>query len=265
MKNLLLPVLVLLLFTSCDKRIDQCEKTAESFFAAIMEGDEEAMLKAYPLAYHLHYFPHTDSHKINSVKKISDNRYEVNLANTYTKGDNPITKEVSLYLEPINDDSMNIVDSKGLFPKDNVKLYKYAYRHDMIPNGTETDQQLGAVTDSVRSKLISVIMRMQLYTNDYFEISHIKWHKLVDSATGSFLITNKSSYTLDSPKYKLTYYNSRDNIVAVDDGRITYSKFRPGDQVKVDIFTLHVGSANSLKIDLDIDLEETLDNILENN
>lgn len=49
MKNLFLPVLVLLLFTSCDKRIGQCEKTAESFFAAIMEGDEEAMLKAYPL------------------------------------------------------------------------------------------------------------------------------------------------------------------------------------------------------------------------
>lgn len=45
MKNLFLPVLVLLLFTSCDKRIGQCEKTAESFFAAIMEGDEEAMLK----------------------------------------------------------------------------------------------------------------------------------------------------------------------------------------------------------------------------
>ena len=31
------------------------------------------------------------------------------------------------------------------------------------------------------------------------------------------------------------------------------------------IFTLHVGYANFLKIDLDIDLEETLDNILENN
>ena len=53
--------------------------------------------------------------------------------------------------------------------------------------------------------------------------------------------------------------------MAVDDGRITYSKFRPGDQVKVDIFTLHVGAANSLKIDLGIDLEETLENILENN
>ena len=63
----------------------------------------------------------------------------------------------------------------------------------------------------------------------------------------------------------MTYYNSRDNIVAVDDGRITYSKFRPGDQVKVDIFTLHVGSDNTLKIELDNDLEETLNNILENN
>ena len=265
MKNLFLPVLVLLLFTSCDKRIAQCEKAVDSYFAAIVEGDEEAMLKVYPLAYHLRYFPHTDSHIINSVKKISDNHYVVNLANTYTRGSNSITKEVSLYLEPINDDSMKIVDSKGLYPKDLDKLYAYAYRHDMIPKGLETDQQLGAITDSVRSKLVSSIMKMQFYTDDFFEISHIKWQKLLDSATGSFIVTNKSSYTLDSPKYKLTYYNSRNNIVAVDDGRITYSKFRPGDQVKVDIFTLHVGSANSLKIDLDIDLEETLDNILENN
>ena len=265
MKNLFLLIFVLFFFTSCDKRIEQCRKSTDNFFAAVVDGDEDAMLEFYPLAYQLHYFPHTDSHKINSVKKISDKRYEVNLTNTYTKAGNIITKDISLYLEPVNDDTMKIVDSKGLYPKDREKLYKYAHRHNMIPKGCETDQQLGSVADSVRSKLVSIVMKMQIYTYDYFEISHINWRKLLDSATGAFLVTNKSAYTLDAPKYKLTYYNNKGDVVATDDGRITYSEFRPGDKVQVDIFTLHVGTANSLRIDLDIDLEETISNILDNN
>lgn len=265
MRSLFLLVVILFFFTSCDKRIEQCKRSTDNFFAAIAESDEDAMLESYPLAYQLHYFPHTDSYKINSVKKISDKRYEVNLTNTYTKAGNPVNKDISLYLEPINDDTMKIVDSKGLYPKDREKLYKYAYRHNMIPKGCETDQQIGTVADSVRSELVSAIMKMQFYTYDYFEISRINWRKLLDSASGAFLVTNKSNFTLNSPKYKLKYYNNRDEVVATDEGYITYSDFKPRDLVKVDFFTNHIGGANSVQVKIDLDLEETLENILDNN
>lgn len=265
MKQFSLLLLGTFLILSCDKRIKQCEETTNNFFTAIMEHDEDAMLKPYPLAYNLCYFPHSDSYTIKSITKLSDFRYEVNLTNTYTKAGNSINKDISLYLEPDDDNSMTIVDSKGLYPKDKEKLYRYAHRHNMIPQNCETDQQLGAMADSVRGRLVSTIIKMQAYTNDYFEISQINWQKLVDSASGSFLVTNKSNYILDSPKYKLTYFNNRNEIVATDDGYITYSEFRPGDKVKVDIFTLHVGRANSMRVDIDLDLDKTLDNILVNN
>lgn len=265
MKKLFPLVVVLFLFTSCDKRVEQCERTIDNFFDAILDSDEDAMLESYPLAYHLRYFPHTDSYKINSVKKISDKRYEVNLSNTYTKAGNPITKDISLYLEPINDDTMKIVDSKGLYPKERDKLYKYAYRHNLIPKGCETDQQLGAVADSVRSKLVNTIMEMQFFTYDYFEVSNINWQKLLDSASGAFLVRNKSNFTLHAPKYKLKYYNNRNEVVATDEGYITYSDFKPRALIKVDFFTNHIGSANSVQVKIDIELEETLENVLENN
>ena len=251
--------------TSCDKRVKQCEDATGKFFTAVMESDEDAMLKVYPQAHNMHYFPHSDSYKINSVSKTSDTLYQVNLTNTYTKGGSKVNKEVFLYMKPEDEASMTIVDSKGLYPKDRVKSYKYALRHNLIPKGCETDQQLGAVNDSIRSKLIDTVMRMQIMPYDYFEISHVNWRLLLDSSTGSFLITNKSSYTLDSPKYKLTYYNNRDEVVATDGGHITYSTFRPGDMIKVDIFTQHVGNAKSMRVKLDLDLEETLENILDNN
>ena len=54
-------------------------------------------------------------------------------------------------------------------------------------------------------------------------------------------------------------------MVATDGGRITYSYFRPGDMIKVDLFTQHVGNAKTMRVDLDLDLEETLENILDNN
>ena len=265
MKNLYLFVMVLFLFASCDKRINQCKKATDNFFAAIVDGDEDAMLEFYPMAYQLDYFPNTDSHKNNSVKKISDKRYVVNLTNTYTKAGNKINKDISLYLEPVNDDTMKIVDSKGLYPKDREKLYKYAYRHNMIPKGCETDQQLGAVADSVRDKLVSIIMKMQYRTYDYFEVSNINWQKLLDSASGAFLVTNKSNFTLHAPKYKLKYYNNRDEVVATDEGYITYSDFKPRDLIKVDFFTNHIGNANSVQVKINIELEETLENILDNN
>ena len=265
MKKLFLFFLGFCLVSSCDKRIEQCKTVTSKFFTAVMENDEEAMLEAYPLAYQMHYFPYSDSYIINSVNKTSDSLYEAILTNTYTKGGGTINKEVILYMKPKDDTSMTIVDSKGLYPKDREKLYKYAHRHNMIPKNCETDQQLGAVTDSVRSKLVSAILKMQAWPYDYFEISQINWRLLLDSATGSFLVTNKSKYTLDSPKYKLTYYDNNDEIVATGDGYITYSEFRPGDKVKVDIFTLHVGRARSLRVKLDLNLEKTLENILENN
>lgn len=255
----------LCLITSCDKRISQCEEATGKFFTAVMERDEDAMLEVYPMAHNMHYFPHSDSYKIISVSKTSDTLYQVSLTNTYTKGESTVNKEVFLYMKPEDDTSMTIVDSKGLYPKDRVKLHKYALRHDLIPRGCETDQQLGAVDDSIRSDLVGTIMRMQIMPWDYFEISRVNWRLLLDSATGSFLITNKSTYTLDSPKYKLTYYNNRDEVVATDGGRITYSVFRPGDMIKVDIFTQHVGYAKSMRVEVDLDLEETLENILDNN
>ena len=265
MKKYIYLLLGLCLIASCDKRIKQCEKTTSKFFTAVMEGDEDAMLEVYPLAHNMHYFPLSDSYKINSVSKTSDTLYQVSLTNTYTKGGGTVNKEVFLYMKPEDEASMTIVDSKGLYPKDRVKLYKSALRHNLIPKGCETDQQLGAVDDSIRSKLVSTIIRMQAWPYDYFEISHINWRLLLDSSTGSFLVTNKSSYTFDSPKYKLTYYNNRDEVVATDDGHISYSKFKPGDMVKVDIFTQHVGHATSLRVQIDLDLEETLENILDNN
>jgi len=265
MKKYLLLLLGICLVSSCDKRINQCEKVTEQFFTAVMDGDEEAMLEVYPLAYNMSYFPKSDSYEINSVSKSSDSLYVVNLTNNYTKGGSTLNKEVLLYMNPKDEESMTIVDSKGLYPKDRVKLYKYAYRHNMIPEDCETDQQLGAVADSVRSKLVSTIMKMQVFTYEYFDISQINWRLLVDAATGSFLVTNNSNYTLDSPRYTLTYYDSRNEVVATDNGYITHSEFRPGDKIKVDIFTLHVGRARSLRIDMDLDLEETLDNILDNN
>jgi hypothetical protein len=265
MKKYIYLLLGLCLITSCDKRIKQCKDATGKFFTAVMEKDEDAMLDVYPLAHNMHYFPHSDSYKINSVSKTSDTLYQVSLTNTYSKGESTVNKDVFLYMKPEDETSMTIVDSKGLYPKDRVKLHKYALRHDLIPKGCETDQQLGAVDDSIRNKLVSTIIRMQAWPYDYFEISHINWRYLLDSATGSFLITNKSSYTLDSPKYKLTYYNNRDEIVAADDGHITYSKFKPGDMVKVDIFTQHVGRATFLRVQIDLDLEETLENILDNN
>ena len=265
MKKYLLLFLGFCLFSSCDKRVKQCEEATSKFFTAVMENDEDAMLEVYPLAYHMHYFPHSDSYIINSVSKTSDSLYTVNLTNTYSKGAASVNKEIFLYMKPKDKTTMTIVDSKGLYPKDRFNLYKYAHRHNMIPENCETDQQLGAVADSVRSKLVSDIIKMQTWPYDYFDISQINWRLLLDSATGSFLITNNSKYTLDSPKYKLTYYNSRDEIVATGDGYITYSEFRPGDKVKVDIFTLHVGHAKSLRIQIDLHLEETLENILENN
>lgn len=265
MKKYLLLLLGICLVSSCDKRIKQCENATAQFFTAVMDGDEEAMLEVYPLAYNMSYFPKSDSYEINSVSKSSDSLYVVNLTNNYTKGGSTLNKEVLLYMNPKDEESMTIVDSKGLYPKDRVKLYKYAYRHNMIPEDCETDQQLGAVADSVRSKLVSTIMKMQVFTYEYFDISQINWRLLVDAATGSFLVTNNSNYTLDSPRYTLTYYDSRNEVVATDDGYITHSEFRPGDKIKVDIFTLHVGRARSLRIDMDLDLEETLDNILDNN
>lgn len=265
MKKLFLLFLGFCLVSSCDKRIKQCKTVAGKFFTAVIEDDEDAMLEAYPLAYHMHYFPHSDSYIINSVNKTSDSLYEANLTNTYTKGEGTINKEVILYMKPKDNSSMTIVDSKGLYPKDREKLYKYAHRHNMIPKDCVTDQQLGGVTDSVRSELVSVILKMQTWPYDYFEISQVNWRLLLDSATGSFLVTNKSKFILDSPKYKLTYYDNRDEIVATGDGYITYSEFRPGDKVKVDIFTLHVGRAKSLRVSLDLNLEKTLENILENN
>lgn len=265
MKKYLLLLLVICLVSSCDKRIKQCEKATNQFFTAVMDGDEDAMLEVYPLAYNMSYFPKSDSYEINSVSKSSDSLYVVNLTNIYTKGESSLNKEVLLYMEPKDEGAMTIVDSKGLYPKDRVKLYKYAYRNNMIPEDCETDQQLGAIADSIRSELVSAIMGMQFRTYDYFDISQINWRLLVDAATGSFLITNNSRYTLDSPKYKLTYYDSRDEVVATDDGYITYSEFRPGDKIKVDIFTLHVGRARYMRVDLDLDLEKTLENILDNN
>lgn len=265
MRKYIFFILGICLISSCDKRIKQCETATEKFFTAVMESDEDAMLEVYPLAYNMHYFPHSDSYNINTVRKTSDSLYLVNLTNTYTKGESSVNKEVLLYMKPENETSMTIVDSKGLYPKDRVNLYKYALRHDMIPKDCESDQQLGAVADSVRSKLVSTIIRMQAWPYDYFEISHINWQFLLDSATGSFIVTNKSNYVLDSPKYKLTYYNNRDEVVATDDGHITYSKFKPGDMVKVDIFTQHVGQARSLRVSIDLDLERTLENILDNN
>lgn len=265
MKKYLILFLGFCLFSSCDKRIEQCKTATGKFFTAVIERDEDAMLEAYPKAYQMHYFPFSDSYKINSVNKTSDSLYIVNLTNIYSKGTASVNKEIFLYMKPKDNTTMTIVDSKGLYPKDREKLYKYAHRHDMIPKNCETDQQLGAVADSVRSKLVSDIMRMQTWPYDYFEISQINWQLLLDSATGSFLITNKSKYSLDSPKYKLTYYNNKDEVVATDGGQITYSEFRPGDKVKVDIFTIHVGHARSMRVQIDLDLEETLENILENN
>ena len=265
MKKYLYLLLGLCLISSCDKRVKQCEEATGKFFTAVMESDEDAMLKVYPLAHNMHYFPHSDSYKINSVSKTSDTLYQVSLTNTYTKGGGTVNKEVFLYMKPEDESSMIIVDSKGLYPKDRVNLHKYALRHNLIPKDCETDQQLGAVDDSIRSKLVGVILRMQVMSWDYFEISHVNWRLLLDSSTGSFLITNKSSYTLDSPKYKLTYYNNRGEVVATDGGRISYSEFRPGDMIKVDIFTQHVGNAKSMRVELDLDLEETLENILDNN
>lgn len=265
MKRYFLLLLGCCLMASCDKRVKQCEEATGKFFTAVMEKDEDAMLEVYPLAHNMHYFPHSDSYRINSVSKTSDTLYQVSLTNTYSKGESTVNKEVFLYMKPEDDASVTIVDSKGLFPKDRDKLYKYALRHNMIPKDCETDQQLGAVADSVRSKLVGAILRMQIMPWDFFEISQVNWRLLLDSSTGSFLITNKSPYILDSPKYKLTYYNNRDDVVATDRGRITYSEFRPGDMIKVDIFTQHVGHAQSMRVELDLDLEETLDNILNNN
>ena len=265
MKNYILLFLGFCLVSSCDKRIEQCKIVTDKFFTAVMENDEDAMLEAYPLAYHMHYFPHSDSYIINTVNKTSDSLYEANLTNTYTKGESTINKEVIMYMKPKDETSMTIVDSRGLYPKDREKLYKYAQRHNMIPKNCETDQQLGAVTDSVRSELVDIILKMQTWPYEYFEISQINWRLLLDSATGSFLVTNKSNYTLDSPKYRLTYYDNKDEIVATGDGYITYSEFRPGDKVKVDIFTLHVDRARSLRVSIDLNLEKTLENILDNN
>ena len=265
MKKYYLLFLGFCLITSCDKRLEQCKTLTSKFFTAVMEGDEDAMLEVYPLAYNMHYFPHSDSYKINSVTKTADTLYQVNLTNTYIKGGSTVNKEVFLYMKPKGETSMTIVDSKGLYPKDRVKLYKYAHRHNLIPKNCETDQQLGAFDDSIKSKLVSTIIKMQVCPNDYFEIGQINWQRLLDSATGSFLVTNKSNYTLDSPKYKLTYYDNKNEVVATDGGRVTYSDFRPGDKIKVDIFTLHVGRASSLRVQIDLDLEETLENILDNN
>lgn len=59
--------------------------------------------------------------------------------------------------------------------------------------------------------------------------------------------------------------HSQSHLLAIHNILVTYSKFKPGDMVKVDIFTQHVGRATSLRVQIDLDLEETLENILDNN
>ena len=122
MNKYFLLILGFCLFSSCDKRIKQCETAANKFFTAVMEGDESAMLEVYPLAYQMEYFPYSDSYKIISVSKTSDTFYQVNLTNTYTNGGKTVNKDVYLYMKPQNEESMTITDSKGLYPKDRVNL-----------------------------------------------------------------------------------------------------------------------------------------------
>ncbi len=263
MKNnyLLLVLVSCLLFSCTDKNKEAATQTVQSFFNSIKNDKSEKLLELYPNFKNIGSFYKSDSIKVQSVKLLNDDKYEIIVENHFTNGyGKKFNQDISLFLDK-NPDSKDIeyfiYDSKGICNFEDKDEYAFAQKTGCISKEDITDQQISKKLDAAADMMKKYFLEMYIKLRTEVQITTWEWESgYGDSANGKGIVKNNSDYDIPKPKYKITYKDRNGNEITTDDGYITYDKLHSGSSKAFTFYTSYVGSgAQKASIELDFDTD----------
>lgn len=208
---------------SCSSNSDEKKLTKETahFFNLLQSNNLDSLVQYYP-DYDASYMDlGSDSIRINEIKQIEENNFEVSITNYYSEDnseDNLVSTNCSLMFKKTDDKNASFVitDSKGLVSKDKVPYYAYStgcvkekakyYDKDLIKRLNISNNILMETAENICNNIIPKHIR-------------INYRFLGNKGRVYYELTNNSGYTINGFYIScyLTNPNPEANLVDVRD------------------------------------------------
>ncbi|MDF2382165.1 hypothetical protein JMG10_11845 [Nostoc ellipsosporum NOK] len=244
--------------SSCQDKKEKKEavETARSFFNIIKQGDENQLSEYYPGFKEFDSYYKSDSATItSSVKK--NGRWVIAVRNRYINGLGKLNeRDIILYISKDSSNKMRIEDSKGLcdfFDKDE---FKFGTATGCINKSVDsTDLQIFAGISKAKKLMDSMALDVYIELKNKIKVVSWSWRTgyYSDYASGHGIVRNNSDFSVPDLKYKVTYSNSKGEVITSDDGYVDYDVIEPGESKSFTFYTSYVGNATSASIELKFD------------
>lgn len=258
--------ITLLSFSSCQFISNyKIEKEAKTFLQN-WENRDIVKLEQYSfLTYDLSIYRRVYNPQIIETRKLDDTNYQV-----LVKSDNRNVEAVgvesqtfSLLIKvdsltgknPMISDTHNFIE----FDKDEAiqELLKLNDKVDFSwrifeRSDNRTLERIKDIKRFVRSEIKNYSAALSIIESRLLQADR----NYDGSVSGSYMVTNSTSYTFNAPKYVIGYKDRKGNVVATDDGYITVGTLKPGERKTFSFYTNYVPS-NASNLQLSVEMDDT--------
>ena len=251
--NILYLLTFIFVLTSCEsKRKERAIAAVQSFYNSYKNDDYDGCRKLYPNIGILEGdFYKTDELELKGIFRKENNPtdyfYIVFCENKWTNDFGKThTREMRFYLKETNNKDVPflITDSKGfLYPEDNIN--KFAVNTGAIEKNDTTDILKSKKLKEAKKVFNTLKERVR---NGAKEGMSSNWNWDLEDyygnyASGRCTVTNNSKNPVKNPKYRINYRRTKKgDVVATDDGVITYGWMYPNESKSVTWFTNNLPS-----------------------
>lgn len=250
MKKRLFPLLICILFTSCDNNKKYAEQAVIDFLSYAKYRDEDGMVKVFPKISDIGYYPIFDSYEITEIKNQLG-YYDVHVS-AY-RGGSPKKYYFFVYpSEDKSDKSYYISESIGIIDVYSHELYDFAKKTGCITDNCYFDSDIAKRFSA--AKLILFLKSQEIrhelhnvYVPDY------NWTRVGSGAFIKGIAKNGSRYNLDHVKYRAIFQDYDGNEICTDNGTLFYDTFRSNSSRSFSVHSSYIGGAKRVYFSIEFD------------
>lgn len=234
-------ILSALLLSSCYNETEDVDNFARCFFASLSDSEY-----GKPGDYYHDY----DTLKIGAKSEGVDigtngiikkgEEFEVHCMNNYTDDSGIFTQDsVVLYIKRDNENQFYIEKTKGLV-KINKEYKRFGYATGALSLGLDlSDRELTKRKVIISTMILSRYYHWKFLLPTEVKILNWSWETSYDGdAHGEGRLINNLDIPISDIKYTVTYYDSRNNFMAKDDGSIS-KELAPGEKYNFTFWSSH--------------------------
>lgn len=256
MKKILIALLIITLFTSCEsKKIKkEAENQTKQFFGYLKQSDEERLKQLYNGFENFETFYKSDSASIKS-SSFEDGIAIVEVKNSFTNGMGKYTnKEILFFFRKDSIGKLKLIDSKGLTDFSEKNEYKFGVKTGCITKADTTDQQILTSLKKSHELLLDKGVDVLVELMRDVRVTKWSWETLYSgSASGHGIVVNNSRFDIPSLKYTVTFKSSSGSVITTEKGLVSYDEILAGGSTSFSFYSSYTGGATIASIELNFD------------